>query len=121
VGIKKQELINVRGHFILNPTISSHLFVKLHRISSNILNIAGLDGVLEVDAAERTRARLLALDRVGAGGAVVYVLIVVRAGAFAHLVELGVHVAGRVCCFTLASCSRQLIEQEWTYCSEPKA
>jgi hypothetical protein len=76
---------------------SHHLFVKLHRTSLDVLDVASLDGVLEVNTAERARARagVLALDGVGAGGAVV--LVLVGAGAFAYLVELGVHVAGGVC------------------------
>ena len=93
---KKQELIKRPRTFILNliPQSTNHLFFKTHRTSLDVLDIASLDGVLEVDSAERARARVLALDRVGAGGAVV--LVLVGAGTFAYLVELGVHVAGGV-------------------------
>jgi hypothetical protein len=95
VGIKKtQELINVRRHSSSIPQSPNLLFVKLHCKSLDVLDVAGLDGVLEVDSAERARARVLALDGVGAGGAVV--LVLVGAGTFAYLVELGVHVAGWV-------------------------
>jgi hypothetical protein len=78
-----------------HPTFPNHLFFKTHRTSLDVLDVASLDGVLEVDSAERARARVLALDRVGAGGAIV--LVLVGAGTFAYLVELGVHVAGGVC------------------------
>jgi hypothetical protein len=91
---KKQELINVRGNSSSIPQFSNRFFIRLHRKSLNVLDVASLNGVLEVDSAERARARVLALDRVGAGGAVV--LVLVGAGAFAYLVELGVHVAGGV-------------------------
>jgi hypothetical protein len=96
VGIKKNKSSsNVRGHSSSIPQApTNHLFVNPHRTSLDVLNVASLDGVLEVDSAERARARVLALDRVGAGGAVV--LVLVGAGTFAYLVELGVHVAGGV-------------------------
>jgi hypothetical protein len=81
--------------FILKPTVSNYAFIrKLRQTSLDVLNVASLDGVLEVDSAERARARVLPLDRVGAGGAIV--LVLVGAGTFAYLVELGVHVAGGV-------------------------
>jgi hypothetical protein len=83
VGIKEPELITSADIHPQSqqssPTISSSNFIAQ---SSDVLNIASLDGVLEIDSAERARARVLALDRVGAaGGAVIHVVVVVGAGA----------------------------------------
>jgi hypothetical protein len=95
VGIKNKSSSRPQT-IVLNPTITSnHLFVKRHRTRLDVLNVASLDGVLEVDTTERAGAGVLALDRVGAVGAVV--LVLVGAEAFAYLVELGLHVAGGVC------------------------
>jgi hypothetical protein len=89
VGIKRKkssshpEAIRPQSHLL---HFSIHLFVDRHETPSNVLHIASLDGVLEVDSAERVRASALALDGPGAGGAVV--LVLVGAGAFAYLVSL---------------------------------
>ena len=95
MGIKKTRAHQTSAdiHPQSHPAFPNHLFFKTHRTSLDILDVASLDGVLEVNSAERARARVLALDRVG--GAIV--LVLVGAGTFAYLVELGVHVAGGVC------------------------